>query len=161
MKLRDNFLLTCLLILLFSGCTKRYWYRNKIDVPHSKKYSVEIKIVNRSPEFLNNEFIDAMHKAATKSLEKFGYYETRAKSTRFVYTLVLSVDSFYKPVNTLYYKFGIGHIIFKAQLDDTKYGRRWSRDDYIHFFAEKRDVSRSASVVRHLIRISEQKRYEY
>jgi hypothetical protein len=165
----------CLCVLLFSDCNKRYWYRTKIDVPRSNKYSVEIHIENQSPEILSKEFTDAMHKAAAKGLKKYGYYETHVKSPRYIFTLVLEMDSFNQSkrhfdnhniphsllLGNYNYAYGVGAIVFRSQLMDTRYGPKWSKYYDIYYFGEKRDISRSAGVVKFLIKTSEQKRYQY
>lgn len=175
MKLRDSKIIFCILMLLIGGCTKRYWYRTKIDVPRSNKYSVKINIVNDSPELLTKQFCDEMHKAATKALKKNGYYETGVKVPKFNYTLVLRVDSFNQSIKhfdnqniphslllgNYNYRYGVGAITFVSKLDDTKYGPKWEKYYDIYFFGEKRDISRSAGVVKFLIKTAEQKRYQY
>ncbi len=164
-----------MLLLLIGGCTKRYWYRTKIDVPQSNKYSVKINIVNESPEFLNVEFNNAMHKAAAKALKKRGYYETGIKTPKFIYTLVLRVDSFNRAIKhfdnqniphslllgNYNYRYGVGAITFQSKLDDIKYGPKWEKYYDIYYFGEKRDISRSKGVVKFLIKTAEQKRYQY
>lgn len=175
MELRNCKIILCILMLLIGGCTKRYWFRTKIDVPRSNKYSVKINIENQSPELLNKTFCDEMHKAAAKALRKNGYYETGVKSPRFIYTLILRVDSFNQSIKhfdnqniphslllgNYNYRYGVGAIVFGSKLDDTKYGPKWDKYYDIYFFGEKRDISRSAGVVKFLIKTAEQRRYQY
>jgi hypothetical protein len=175
MVMRKSSLIICLGIMLVSGCTKRYWFRSKIDVPHSKRYSVKINIVNRSPECLTGEFITAMHQAAAKYLQKWGYYETHIKSPTYIYTLTLRVDSFDQsrkrfdgqniPPKLLLgdrnFVYGEAAIVFTSELDHKQFGRKWSKFYDIYYFGEKRDISRSKGVVKLLIKMAEEKRYLY
>lgn len=175
---RQVYITIGLLALVFSGCTKRYWYRTKIDVPHSNKYSVKIYIVNRSPNELNENFVNAMHKSAAKSLKKWGYYEAPVKSPKFIYTLTVGVDSFNKSIKHFdnknlpepgsiirgkyNYSYGVGAIVFDSKME---YGPesvvKWERIYDIYYFGEKRDISRSEGVVKFLIKTAEERRYDY
>lgn len=166
----------CLLVLVFTGCTKRYWYRTKIDAPHSNKYSVKINIENRSPDRLNEDFVNAMHRSAAKALKKWGYFEAPVKSPRFIYTLTVGVDSFNQSVKhfdsknlpgpggiirgSYNYAYGVSAIVFNSRLD---YGKeavtKWERMYDIYYFGEKRDISRSEGVVKFLIKTAEERRY--
>jgi hypothetical protein len=94
MRLSIVKILGCVCILLFASCGKRYWYRTKIDLANSKKYSVKIKVVNASNGFFDKDFADVMHKAAAKELKKKGYFEVPIDSPQFLFTLVFKLDSF-------------------------------------------------------------------
>lgn len=91
--MRTSIFLICVLFL-FSGCTKRYWYRSKIDLAQSKRYSVKIEVVNSSSELLDKEFEQVMRDAATKELKKKGFFELPIDSPQFLFTLLLKVGSF-------------------------------------------------------------------
>src|SRR6478736_6545501 len=87
-------LIAVCIVLIVSGCTKRYWFRLKIDVANSKRYSVKINVVNQTTSLLSNDFVEVMRKAAAKELKKKGYFELPIDSPQFLFTLYLKVDSF-------------------------------------------------------------------
>lgn len=91
--MRIVFLLTSIL-LLFTGCTKRYWYRTKIDLAKSKRYSVKIEVVNESNELLDKEFEKVMRESSVRALEKKGFFELPVDSPQFLFTLMFKVGSF-------------------------------------------------------------------
>src|SRR5687767_13289623 len=82
----------CLLVLL-SGCGKRYWFRIKLRDAKKKQF-VKIDIQNLSPQFLSDEFADEMKHVVSKELKKRGYIQSVKDSPVFEFVLKLSIDSF-------------------------------------------------------------------
>jgi hypothetical protein len=169
MQLTQVKVIVCVLMFTVLGCSKRYWFRTKIDLPRSNKYSVKINIVNLSPDQLSKEFVEGMHTAASKALAKKGYYEVPIKSPVYTYTLVVKIDSFNRTrryydnkksgsilTGEYPYKYGIAAIVFHSKLaHNGQFGVKWEKRYDIYYLDEKRDISRSKGVVKFLIRTAE------
>jgi hypothetical protein len=175
--MRTSSILFCILIL-FSGCTKRYWYRTKIDLPNTKKYSVKINVVNESNNLLNKDFMDVMRKAAVKELKKKGYFELPVDSPMFLFTLVLKVDSFnasekvpprevsiytadtVKP-NLRSYRQTVKAVMIVCELKHYKKGWiKWVNTNDVYYFGEYRDLGRTEGMVRLLIRTAKDRQLQ-
>jgi hypothetical protein len=177
MKLKRYLYFSVGLLMLLSGCTKRYWYRVKIDVPRSNKYSVQINIVNENKELISHAYEEAMHQAAAKALRKMGFYETRVKEPTYNYTLTLRIDTFNQEkryfdhknvpettsiiMGNYNHQHGVAAIVFFARLDHKNSGTQWSKYYDIYFFGEKRDIQRGKGVVKFLIRTSNERTFYY
>jgi hypothetical protein len=172
MRLR---LIVVSILLIVSGCTKKYWFRLKIDVANSKRYSVKMNIVNQTPSLLSNDFVEVMRKAATKELKKKGYYELPIDSPQFLFTLYLKVDSFnaseqippkeialyttdtVKP-NYRSYNQTVKAVMMVCELKHYKQGWvKWINADDVYYFGEYRDIGRTEGMVRYLIRTAKDK----
>ncbi len=158
-----------LLMVLLGGCTKRYWFRTKIDTVNSKKYSVKITVINQSPEFLSDQFVEVMRKSSMKELKRKGYFELPIDSPQFHFVLTLKVDSFNAGVRNFtkntavysttpsrnYYTFRhtVKAILFNCEMRNYKQGwLQWEAEDDLYYFGEERDLGRSVGMVRHLIK---------
>jgi hypothetical protein len=58
MQRNSTCVILCIMLIATMGCQRKYWFRIKIDVPHSNKYSVKINIVNYSDSLLSKKFED-------------------------------------------------------------------------------------------------------
>ena len=172
--MRISFFILCIL-LLFSSCSKRYWFRLKIDVANSKRYSVKIKVLNQSANLLSDDFAEIMRKAAAKELKKKGYFELPIDSPQFLFTLLLKVDSFNASeqippkeialytadtVKTNYrsYHQTVKAVMVVCELKHYKRGWvKWICADDVYYFGEYRDIGRTEGMVRHLIRTAKDK----
>lgn len=167
--MRTQFLILILISVLSGSCTKRYWFRNKIDTAQSKKYSVKISVVNQAPNFLSDYFIEVMRKSCAKELKRKGYFELPIDSPQFHFTLVLNVDSFnagirnYTKRNAVYstspskdyytFKHTVRAIMFTCEMRNYKQGwTQWEAVDDLYYFGEDRDLGRSVGMVRYLIK---------
>lgn len=171
--MRIPFILICVLFL-FSGCTKRYWFRLKIDSANSKRYSVKINVLNQSTNLLSDAFAEIMRKAAVKELKKKGYFELAIDSPQFVFTLLLKVDSFnaseqippkeialyadtVKPTYRSYNQ-TVKAVLVVCELKQYKRGWvKWINADDVYYFGEYRDIGRTEGMVRYLIRTAKDK----
>lgn len=171
--MRISFFLICVL-LLFSGCTKRYWFRLKIDSANSKRYSVKINILNQSSNLLSDDFAEIMRKAAAKELKRKGYFELPIDSPQFLFTLLLKVDSFnaseqippkeialyadtVKPNYRSYHQ-TVKAVMIVGELKHYKRGWiKWIVADDVYYFGEYRDIGRTEGMVRYLIRTAKDK----
>jgi hypothetical protein len=162
-------LLIGLVWVLFGGCSKRYWFRNKIDLADSKKYSVKITVINQAPTFLSDQFVEVMRKSSAKELKRKGYFELPIDSPQFHFTLVLKVDSFNAGIRDFtkktatysttpsknYYTFRhtVKAILFNCEMRNYKQGwMQWEAADDLYYFGEDRDLGRSVGMVRYLIK---------
>lgn len=155
----------CMLLFLFCGCQKRYWFRSTIDIGNSKKYSVKITVINDAPDFLSDKFVEVMRKRSAKSLKRKGYFEVPIDSPQFHFILTLKVDSFntlYK-ANTVYtadkiidsyrFKRTVKAIMIHCTLKNYKQGwTKWDVSDDLYYFGEYRDIGRSEGMVKALIK---------
>jgi hypothetical protein len=151
-------------LMLLASCNQRYWFRTKIDLANSKKYSVKISVVNCSPEMLPENFNAAMRHVSKKYLKRRGYYEVPIDSPQFHYTLSIKVDSFRVGGKPFYRRDiysnskNVKAILIEAKMVHYKKGwMQWENRDDIYYFGETRDVGRSMGVVRYLIRNAQPK----
>lgn len=171
--MRLSIVVVCMLLLV-SGCTKRYWFRLKIDVANSKRYSVKVNVVNQTSSLLSTDFVEVMRKAAVKELKKKGYFELPIDSPQFLFTLYLKVDSFnaseqVKPkeialyTDTIKPNYRSYHQTVKAvmMVCELKHYKRgwvkWVNADDVYYFGEYRDIGRTEGMVRYLIRTAKDK----
>lgn len=164
-----SFFSVLLLITLTISCQKRYWFRTKIDLAGSKKYSVKVTVENRSPEFISQEFVDVMRKESAKQLKRKGFFELPIDSPQYHFNLVLFVDSFNSAVrsreknaafyahvpqrNAYRFKHTVKAIFFNCKLTHYKQGwTQWEAKEDIYYFGESRDLGRGVGVVKYLIR---------
>ncbi len=149
--MRMPILFLSLVMILLSGCTKRYWYRTKIDTKHSQKYSVKITIINEIPKHLSDEFVASMRKASLKVLERKGYFELPIDSPQFHYILTIRGATYLYRSNERF-----GYLDFTCEMRHYKHGwTLWEAADYLEYKKNKRDIPRSRGVVKHLIRAAE------
>jgi hypothetical protein len=163
--MRLSVLIIC--IVLFTGCSQRYWYRNKISLPYTQKFTVKVRVLNQSNNLLNAEFEEVMRKAAVKELKKKGYNEAPIDSPQFLFTLYLQVDSFdvsaggpreinpdresgrseYRSANST-----VRAVTMVCELKHYKQGwTKWVNSDDVYYFGEYRDIGRAEGMVRQLI----------
>lgn len=156
------YLLLILFILLAASCRQRYWYRSVVW-SHSKPYlPITIKVVNESPFFVSHRFEQEIQKACEKQLARRGYY-VNAKSSKYQFVLNIKVDSFFVKglayiggyrSSTYEYSGKVLSIMFECAMYDPK--RKWNiwkKENELYFFnQENRDLRRSKSLVRYLIR---------
>lgn len=170
-KLLRLFLLGISIILLLSGCQRRYWFRIKLPGEYKRKYATQIDIVNYSPEVLSKNFEEVMLAACKKQLKKSGYIVSAKDSPVFRFQLTLQVDTFSigeknyqkspmpsKNVGKGFYFFNLRRnvkaIIFECKFYPYKNSvPNWTtvQDNYF-FNEEERDLGRSVGTVRYLIR---------
>lgn len=163
--------------LAFAGCGQRYWYRLKLDGSSVKRYTVKVNVVNHTPTLISDEFEEILKKGAFKELKKIGYYETPKDSPDFFLVLQLAVDSFnmvlyqeqkkiamysdsaVKDPNVYRFKKTVRAILMQCDLVQRKpLKRKWTAYEDIFYFNEyRRDMGRSESVVRYLIRSAEER----
>lgn len=160
------------LLLLFSACQKRYWYRIKLRTKVHP--TVKVKVVNFSPEILNEFFEVEMLEACRKQLRKDGFQTTSKDSANYEFELVMKVDTFNATivgfrnmgVNNPSQTFtnrqvgverfdNIGSILLETRMwvMKTKSVRFHIYDDVYFFDEPSRDRRRSRGVVRYMIRI--------
>jgi hypothetical protein len=164
-------LLLFFVLLSVMGCEQKYWFRIKIDVPHSNKYSVKVNVINQSNHLLSKDFEEIMRKSVVKELKKKGYFELPIDSPQFLFTLFLNVDSFNAakknhPKEIALYADSVRHnyrsynqtvkaVMIVCELKHYKQGWvKWISADDVYYFGEYRDIGRVEGVVRHLIRIA-------
>lgn len=161
-----------LILLIFSGCGQRYWYRLKLDGSSVQRYTVKVDVVNHTPKLVSSDFENILKRGALKELKKFGYYETPKDSPDYFLVLQLAIDSFNTALYhqqtkiAIYtdsvinspnaYKFNrtVRAVLMQCDLVKRKPLKRvWTNYEDIYYFDDfRRDVGRSEGVIRFLIR---------
>lgn len=178
MLLRTRFPILCILLclLIVSGCGKRYWYRIKLR-DAKQLYSIKISILNMSPNYLSQEFVDELKVGCLKELKRKGYIPSVKDSPVFEFVLRIEVDSFNagirnyskgyaeyvpdgsKPKGSGIYAFRkpVKAIMFDCRLQHFKTKMAvWDVSDDLYFFNDyMKDLGRSDGMVRYLIRNAE------
>jgi hypothetical protein len=159
-----------LLILVFSSCQKRYWYRSFVWGSSKNLTPVNIVLNNSSTQLLNKTFEDEILAACKKQLQKKGFKITPKKAA-LTFELNIKVDKF--TVSGLayyggqkiylypYYDKDVKAILLDCYLFETKKDLRWkvweNSNDLYFFGKQKRDMRRTKSMVKYLIRSAKQK----
>lgn len=164
--------LSIALALFATGCQQRYWYRIKLRTKPLQ--TVKVRIVNFSPDILDEFFEVEMLDACKKQLRKDGFQISTKDSANYEFELVMKVDTFnativgyrHVGVNNPMQTFsnaqvgvsrfeGIGSILLETRMwvMKTKSVRFEVYDDVYFFNEPKRDKRRSRGVARYMIRI--------
>lgn len=170
-KLLRYSLLVVVIILFFSSCQRRYWFRIKLRNEYKRTHATKIDIVNYSPNVLSKNFELVMLAACKKQLKKAGYVFSPKDTPAFRFELTLEVDTFsigdkgyrrspipsniFKQGQYFYnYRNNVKAILFECNMYPYKKSiPNWSsRQDNYFFNDEERDLGRSVGTVRYLIR---------
>ena len=170
-------LLACVLII--SACQKRYWYRTKINAQLFAKKTpprrtINIEILNFSPDFLSKDFERSIQEASLLELNKRGFVLEKKDTPNFHLFIYLHVDSYFvygsrvsffgnrygsrilsksqtSPIAGNYYTVlnRVKSLEFSYRMIAPKDGSTyWESSDELYFFdKEKRDIRRSKSLV--------------
>ena len=160
-------------VALLSSCDRRYNYRITFRSKIVPKKTVEVKLVNYSPEFLSPEFEAEIRQACMKRLSHYGFSPPRKKDTaNYTFYIQCRVDSYYvyrgvplyqsphAPVSDPIYvksqKPGTRGGLMELTLTYhcyTRYGLFWEDRNQLYFFANPtRDTKRGISMMRNSIR---------
>ena len=167
MKIRASILLfiTLINILFLSSCHRRYWYRSFVWSNSKNDIPVNISIINESPKAISPDFQKAILATCQKQLLKKGYKVTD-KKVSFQFNLTLKVESY--SVSGLahiggertslipYFNKDVQALLLECNLIQAKKDLKWkvweNQNDLYFFNMQKRDLRRSKSMVRYLIR---------
>jgi len=167
---KNIYILCVFLILILSSCQRRYWYRDFVWSSAKNDELANIKIVNETPQVLDAEFEKEILKACSKQLLKKGF-RVIEKKVPFVFTLTIKVESYsvsglahYGGLTTIlypYYNKDVKAIVFDCNMSQSKKDLVWkvweNNNDLYYFSKPKRDLRRSISMVKYLIRSAKQK----
>ena len=167
MKFHAKLLLfiTLLNLVITSSCHRRYWYRSFVWSNSKNDVLVNISIVNESPKAITPDFQKAILATCQKQLLKKGYKVTE-KKVPFQFNLKLKVESYSvsglahiggeKTSLIPYFNKDVQALLLACNLIQTKKDLRWkvweNQNDLYFFSIQKRDLRRSKSMVRYLIR---------
>lgn len=163
-------ILFMLSILVLSSCQKRYWYRSFVWGSGKNLVPANIVLNNGSTQLLNKAFEDEILSACKKQLLKKGYKITTKKAA-FTFELNIKVDKFtvsglayyggQKVYLYPYYDKDVKAILLDCYLFESKKDLRWkvweNSNDLYFFGKQKRDMRRTKSMVKYLIRSAKQK----
>lgn len=145
------------LILCQFACQERYGYLSKVDAP-LRRGTIEISVVNRSPELLSDAFQNEMERHCIRRLQKEGYRYTQ-QNPMYELKLEMRVDSSlnfgiaYAMPRSYYYSRRSTGLQLHLEIKHVKTGR-WLWEDFydLYFFGnESRDLNRAKGVVRYMI----------
>ncbi|MCF8429661.1 MAG: hypothetical protein K9G64_05965 [Bacteroidia bacterium] len=167
MKFHDKLLLlfTLLTMVFISSCHRRYWYRSFVWSNSKNDIPVNISITNESPKAISTEFQKIILATCEKQLLKKGYKVTD-KKVAFQFNLNLKVESYSvsglahiggeKTSLIPYFNKDVQALLFECNLTQNKKDLKWkvweNQNDLYFFSIQKRDLRRSKSMVRYLIR---------
>jgi hypothetical protein len=176
LRTRFPFLVVLLCLIMISGCGKRYWYRIKLRDAR-QLYSIKVSMVNLSPQYLSQEFMDELKVGCLKELKRKGYIPSVKDSPVFEFVLRIEVDSFNagirnytkdyaeyvpegsktkgpavytfrKPVKAIMFNCRLQHFKTKVAV--------WDTSEDLYFFNDyMKDLGRSDGMIRYLIRTAE------
>ena len=169
-KNKNIYILCVFLILILSSCQRRYWYRDFVWSSAKNDELANIKIINESPQVLSTEFEKEIKTACTKQLLKKGY-KVIEKKAPFEFILTMKVEAYtvsglahFGGLTTIlypYYNKDVKAILFDCTLNQSKKDltwKVWENNNDLYFFSRpKRDLRRSISMVKYLIRSAKQK----
>ena len=167
------------LVLVMSACEKRYWYRTKINTNlfEAKTYprrTVNIEILNYSPDFISKDFERSIQEASLLELNKRGFVLSKKDTPNYHLYIFLQVDSYYvygskggyvgtrnighvvtknklggSTSNSLRQKNTIKELAFSYRMICPKNGNiYWESNDGLYFFnREDKDIKRSVGLV--------------
>lgn len=157
--------ISLLLIVFFSSCHRRYWYRSFVWTSSKNTVPVNISLINDSPKAISTEFQKEILATCQKQLLKKGF-KVIDKKAPYQFNIKLKVESY--SVSGLahiggertslipYYNKDVQAILFECNLFQTKKDlnfKVWENNNDLYFFdVKKRDLRRSKSMVRYLIR---------
>ena len=153
-----------LVFCVATSCQQRYWYRSVVW-SHSKPYlPITIQVVNESPSLVSKHFEEEIEKACEKQLARRGYFVS-TKNAKYNFILNIRVDSFF--IRNLAYIGGYNSstyvhdgrvlsIMFECSMyDPNRKWNTWRKENELFFFRRpQRDLRRSKSLVRYMIRSS-------
>lgn len=152
-------------IILFSSCHRRYWYRSFVFSSSKNPVPVNISLLNESPKAILPDFQKSILATCEKQLLKKGYKVTDKKAS-FQFNIKLKVESYSvsglahiggeKTSLIPYYNKDVQAILFECNLFQNKKDLKWkvweNNNDLYFFDKQKRDLRRSKSMVKYLIR---------
>ncbi len=171
--------LISLILLLGSGCSKRYWFRIKVPGKVESKHSISVNVINLSPEYLDSNFQVAYTQNVYQSLKKYGFVQALKNPSEYTFTIVMSVEN-YEKKGTSYvimgntknprltevaserppvykwkdYENAFSTLDYKyALVYNLTKSTVWSRGDYVYRKSnEKSNVKRSISILKLALR---------
>lgn len=168
-----------ILLVTFSGCTKRYWFRVKVPGKEKDFHTVKVNIINVTPGYLSPFFETRYEEKVYESLYKFGFVKATKDTAEYNFTITMCVEmgsakgvsrfgtgntternepeaTSYRPTKyeTHWYERKVANINFKYSLEMRgKHMMLWAREDYVYFKQKDlRDVKRSVSVLKLALR---------
>lgn len=156
-----------LLLALATGCSKQYFYLNKVRA-NPKKSSFNLRVINLSPDKIDPNFEEKIKEAAIKKMIRKGHAYNN-KNPRIELTLTVKIDS---AVTS-----GIAFLSGPAGSGSSKYGEPyyyhytrsakgvylnltaqnratpiWDMDYDLYYFDERRrDLRRTKGVVKYMV----------
>lgn len=169
-KIKHTAFFVIIFIIAISGCHRRYWYREMVWSKAQNNVPVNINIVNQNPLALSKDYEKKILQTCEKQLLKKGYIATNKKA-QFQYNLVLKVELYtvsglahYGGERTFlypYYNKDVKAILFESTMLQNKKDLQWkvweNSNDLYFFNIPKRDMRRSKSMVKYLIRSAKTK----
>jgi hypothetical protein len=162
----------CLLIIalthLFTGCDKRYWYRQKVKqalVSAPPRYGkINVVVRNTSPAYLSRKFERSVRGYCLYSLRRKGFTDADEDTADFDLVLQMRIDSFLvsgitKPyMRYNYYYYNYVHVVRQITIryELVKGARRstcWDfQNEYYFFDDEPVDLKRTRSMINYSLR---------
>jgi hypothetical protein len=150
-------------LLLFTGCNKRYWYRQKISLSISKpkpyKGTVWVEFSNKTVEHLNGNYEQPILNSAYKEFKRIGLTKKESSEADYKFKINLYLDSSitgrpspYSISSTRFYKNKALNLEYEfVHIKTGKIIRRFNED--IYFFDDTyRDIGRCAHMVRYAVK---------
>jgi PBP1b-binding outer membrane lipoprotein LpoB len=155
----------CIMLIVFSSCQQRYWYRNKIQLTLTpKKEIVKITIVNESPNHFVKNIDKKLTQVSAKELKRRGLIMDSLRKPVFDFFVTIRIDSFdtkgigfhsIPRFNTYSYSNkNVKAILFTYRLKNLKTGQvvsSFGNELYYHGIGTK-DLSRCMQMVKYSIR---------